>query len=400
MDVPSRTDRFDIDPLRGLVCLSLCVLHFYVGPLYGAFDDLFGEDGRNAVHRYRPGVESFFVLAGLLLAHSLRPIPGERVSAGAYLRRRFLRLVIPYWAAVLLATVDRWLPALLGRPEPDAAGWKEVGARLLFIEELFGYPEAAVGYWSMVSLEQFYLLWVGALGLIMLFVPPGDSWRATRIMAVPTLVACVASAIWVCHSYYLGDADPFGARFKLTKVAVYLTFGMLLYWSIRGGFGRWHFVVALVAVGGMAAYTDRAAPYKALLIAAVLVPLVGGWRWPDSWATRALGFVGRRSYSIYLIHPIVGNRFLMVDAIRDGSGLSDWWAFAELIGALAVSVAAGAVFYRLVEWPMYQRAQRVKYRRSEPAVGPRVESVDAPGSWLNHAVSQVRPPGARFAPGG
>src|SRR5262245_14785582 len=268
MDAGSRPDRFDIDPLRGFVCLSLCVLHFYVGPLTEEFDALFGEAGRTAIHRYRPGVESFLVLAGLLLAHSMPPVAGERVSVGAFVKRRFLRLVVPYLAAVMLATVDRWLPGLAGSASPQGAGWREVTARLFFAEEVFGYPEAAVGFWSMVVLEQFYLLWLGAFGLVLTFPRTArDPWLATRRMAVLTLAACLASAVWVCHTYRLGEIGAFDGRFKLPKSAMYLAFGMVLYWHLRGGVGRWLLPVAVIAVLGVGIYTGRSQPFKALILA-------------------------------------------------------------------------------------------------------------------------------------
>jgi peptidoglycan/LPS O-acetylase OafA/YrhL len=400
MDAGSRPDRFDIDPLRGLVCLSLCVLHFYVGPLFEEFDALFGEAGRDAVHCYRPGVESFLVLAGLLLAHSLRPVPGERVSVGAYLRRRFLRLVVPYWAAVLLATADRWLPALAGSASPQAAGWREVTARLFFAEEVFGYPEAAVGFWSMVVLEQFYLLWLGAFGLVLLF--PGtahDPWRATRVMAVLTLAGCLASAAWVCHAYRMGEIGAFDGRFRLPRSAVYLTLGMLLYWHVRGGMGRGLLAIAVIAVLGVGIYTDRSQPYKALILAAVLVPLVRGWHWPAVWPVRALGFVGRRSYSLYLMHVIVGNRFLMADAVRSRAGLGDWWAIPELVAAIGVSLLAAMVFYRLVELPMYRRALRVRYRRPEPDLAARADYPDVVQTRRSRARDRDGAPAAPLVSG-
>src|SRR5262249_47119590 len=258
-------------------------------------------------------------------------------------------------------------PALAGSASPQGAGWREVTARLFFAEEVFGYPEAGVGFWSMVVLEQFYLLWLGAFGLVLLLPGPAhDPWRATRVMAVLTGIGGLAATAWGCFAYRAGGIGGLGGRFKLAKSAIYLTIGMLLCLAPPGGFGRWLLAIGVIAVLGVGVYTGRSQPYKALILAAVLVPLVHGWHWPDLWPVRALGFVGRRSYSLYLMHAIVGNRFLMLDAVRSRVGLSDWWAIAELVAALSVSLLAAMAFYRLVELPMYRRALRVRYRRPEP----------------------------------
>src|SRR5688572_1134930 len=95
---------FDIDFFRGIVCTCLILLHFYVLGLFPHWNRL-AENSVGAknlefvVWNIRLGVESFFVLAGLMMAHMLRPAPGEDVSLGLYLKRRFFRLIIPYWIA-------------------------------------------------------------------------------------------------------------------------------------------------------------------------------------------------------------------------------------------------------------------------------------------------------------
>src|SRR5688500_18643778 len=99
--VPSRRE-FDIDFFRGFVCLSLATLHFYNSALYDSFLTLFGEAGKWVIWNLRLGVESFFVLAGFMMAHMMRPVPGEEVSISGYLKRRFWRLIVPYWTAVLI----------------------------------------------------------------------------------------------------------------------------------------------------------------------------------------------------------------------------------------------------------------------------------------------------------
>ncbi len=100
---------FDIDFFRGWVCLSLVMLHFYNSNLFDSYYRLFGAQGETIVWNWRLGIESFFVLAGFMMGHMLRPVPGEEVAISGYLKRRFFRLILPYWTAVLLFALYRWV---------------------------------------------------------------------------------------------------------------------------------------------------------------------------------------------------------------------------------------------------------------------------------------------------
>ncbi len=245
---PNRTaiqspDRFDVDALRGIVCLSLASVHFFQMALRERAIRFVGEWIDYAVWNLRFGVESFLVLAGLLLAHNLRPRAGESISVRAYLIRRFFRLVIPYWVAVMLATANLWLPYFSGRtfdlngahskadyflwswpadtghsetrndnplPPPTA---KMMLVWMSFTEDFFQIGSAAPGYWSMVTLEQFYLLWLTIFALSAWFfrgTGNGDAERVMRVMSLRTVLAGVAAGLGICYlgSLVVEETEP------------------------------------------------------------------------------------------------------------------------------------------------------------------------------------------------
>ena len=114
-DLPKR--RFDLNPFRGIVCLWLMGLHFcMVTHLHEPLLRLAGDSGQWLLYHIRLGVESFSVLAGFMMAHMLTPRTGEEIRFGAYLKRRFYRLILPFWAAIFLAYLDLLLASLVPRP--------------------------------------------------------------------------------------------------------------------------------------------------------------------------------------------------------------------------------------------------------------------------------------------
>jgi peptidoglycan/LPS O-acetylase OafA/YrhL len=407
---PNRTaiqspDRFDVDALRGIVCLSLASVHFFQMALRERAIRFAGEWIDYAVWNLRFGVESFLVLAGLLLAHNLRPRAGESISVKAYLIRRFFRLVIPYWVAVMLATANLWLPYFSGRTFdlngahskadyflwswPADTGHSETGndnpsppptAKMMlvwmsFTEDFFQIGSAAPGYWSMVTLEQFYLLWLTIFALSAWFfrrTGTGDAERLMRWMSLLTFFAGVAAGLWIFYRASLVGEETvsganslhvFNAPFKITTYSFFLSLGMTLYWAIRNQFAQIPFFSLLLLLIVMVVYTNLSRTYAALITAMALIPICQGMRLPDWGVIRFLRFVGRYSYSIYLIHAVIGLRFLYL-AEKKLAGQPDWWVIPLWLAAIGISIGAGWVFYLLVERPSLNFARRFEYRSS------------------------------------
>jgi peptidoglycan/LPS O-acetylase OafA/YrhL len=111
--------------------------------------------------------------------------------------------------------------------------------------------------------------------------------------------------------------------------------------------------MGLILLGGalalMLAFRERV--LIALAVALVLAVAARGgwlWRWPDS---RFLGWLGRISYSVFLLHfPVCLVANGVFERFSDGSNLA---ALAASLAAVVLSTAAGAVFHRNVESRRY-----------------------------------------------
>jgi peptidoglycan/LPS O-acetylase OafA/YrhL len=344
--------QFDIDWFRGIVCMGLVGLHLCMGILHQSFVNTFGDTGTFVIWNLRFGVESFFVLAGFMMAHMLRPVEGESVSLVGYAKRRFIRLILPFWAAIILAAFDDAIINLLvGKGEAVPLG--QVAASMLFIQEFVGYPDLVIGYWSMVSLEQFYLLWLGLLGTLML-VFGGRDRRVELIMVWTSVGIVIASA-----ALRIGE---FPTLLKLPQYMIYLAVGLLLYPAARfhqhcGAF-RIAYAILILTAGLVEQEQSR-------FVAAIISVLVLGWiakggTLPNCRLKRIFAFLGRRSYSLYLIHGIAADRLFSLIRFTP-----DWLQSAFVfwfVAGLVTSIVASIIFYRWVEQPLQQFARRFDYR--------------------------------------
>lgn len=362
--IPSSTREFDVDFLRGVVCLSLMGFHFFNRGLHDAMLASTGGEGGwgdTLVWHWRLGVESFFILAGLLLAHNFRPTSDGRISTGRYLLRRFIRLGIPFWIAIGIAVADKWIPYLMFKKAAIAPpGAREILAHLTFSFEFLGIREMEPGWWSLATLEQFYIVWILAFGVLAWIFGPSTEHpsMAERTMVGWLSAGCIGSiSIWVI--------DPSNKEGYLTilRFTGFLCLGVLMHWAVRRGFAWVPFLFCLMFLVGAAAYTGRSRLIAACVMVAILFPLVEGAKAPTWKVFRLLGVIGRCSYSIYLVHGMVGDRLAM--------GLKPLQAkVGDLAGPLlfgismVAGVLAGMIFYRLVEVPCQNWARSVRYRET------------------------------------
>jgi peptidoglycan/LPS O-acetylase OafA/YrhL len=117
-------------------------------------------------------------------------------------------------------------------------------------------------------------------------------------------------------------------------------------------------------VFGLGLLTVNSQCFKGLACASLLAWLASGGHFPNVLPVRALTYVGRRSYSIYLIHGWVAFRLLnLSNHLRGTPYFSDLLCVVLTALAAGSGVLAGLVYFRLVEWPVHTFARRLTYRR-------------------------------------
>ena len=341
-----------LQSLRGVAALWVVLYHLQVYLAYFQ-QPLLPIPGLNVGWL---GVDLFFVLSAYLLGQPF--IDGRPPRVGRFLADRFLRIAPAYYAA-FAATVLAYVAFVPYGWIPNLAWWS-----LVFLQDFQFRTFIAVNpaFWSLAVEMQFYVLlpflarafrgrrWPLALAACLL---ASLAYRAALYLLAPRPIN-TTSPLLVLESFtipaFLGH---FGLGLAACRIRAVQT-------RVGAGVRRLMFAAGLALVAVPAGlWVPRTSIYfsglslegDALLrpLAAcgftlmVLATASGGWM-AKILGWRPIEWLGRISYSLYLIHIPV--QVVLVRAV-DITKHNSWWAAA----ATAASVAAGALLYRGVEAP-------------------------------------------------
>ncbi|MGV7210110.1 acyltransferase family protein [Oxalobacteraceae bacterium A2-2] len=348
------------------VAAQLIVLHhlaFYgpmadaVRPMWTGLIDWLGSSARIAV-------QVFLVVGGFLAARSLSPSggAGHADPLGA-IRRRYAKLAPPFFVATLMAVMASALAALLMThdsisPLPTPG---QLAAHALLLHGVLGYPSVSAGAWYVAIDFQLYALVVGMLWLC---------GRMARGRQLPWLVPA-ASTLGMLLSLLYFNLDADWDNWALYFFGSY-ALGMMAWWTgdpRRTPLQSMVMMSTMVLPGLVALgvhYRSRIA--LAVLVACVLVLFGRLETVSGGLAARATSYLGKISYSVFLIHfPVC----LLVNAVFTSMmPAAPAWQAAGMAAAWSASLAAGAAFFRWVETPLGRAIQAAARRRPQAAPLP------------------------------
>ena len=333
-----------IEGLRGLSAMLVVAFHVYAMAMTGGFYPTI--DARSPLHGVELlggfGVASFFIISGYLITRSLRADP----RPASFLRRRALRLYPLFVPLHVLAfTVgpwlgEPWLRALRGAPSRWALHFL---TNLFFLPGVFELPIAQKTAWSLSWEAAFYLL----AAIVCVALAWRERARPLALLLFGLVAIAAAALLWrslVGAFFVVGIGCAFTpARLieRLPSRGVATLLGALAY------------------VGAFACY--RVAPPLAIaplgLAFVTLVP--GRGLLARGLSTAPLQFLGRISYSLYLVHPFVllpGKMLLARHPELVASPGARLLAFGLAGGALSIAVAYLA--WRALEVELTRRIAR------------------------------------------
>ncbi len=342
----------DLDGLRGIAVLLVLFRH--------AAREYVNHTGDEALW-LRPllngwiGVDLFFVLSGFLIATNvLAAVVDEGLPLRAYLWRR-VRRIVPAYYVVLLVVAGGCLPFF---PPPEKGLWISVAYHLLFLQDYLP-ANIVVAFWSLGVEEKFYLLVPGLL------IPLARARLGIQLAVVAglgVLPPVLRYLTWQAHPEITTYAACFGvlrSPFHLAAdgmavgvmIALLIRAGVELKPSVRAGL----FATATAVIFGLlsrpfllesvsfwsvvALFVVLAWTFGAMVLASVSGPTFAS----PILGHPALGWVGRVSYSLYLVHML----FLGVSYRQFGH-----LGFLPFLGAFAMYTLVSALaLHHLVERP-------------------------------------------------
>jgi peptidoglycan/LPS O-acetylase OafA/YrhL len=330
-----------VDALKGIACLLIVLHHlaFYgpmsdiAYPLAQAPIDLFYQYGRMAV-------QVFFVIAGFLMAAKFAPHGMSLVSQPfRAIHQRYVRLAAPYAVALCAAIACAALARLWLTHDsiPALPTFAQFAMHLLMLQDLLHQDALSAGVWYVaIDLQLF------ALAVLLLWLPKEIGLRSASLRVAGQMLIGLLT---------LASLLIFNRDASLDSTAFYFFgaygLGALTYWAARRKDGwLWLALLGCVVIAAlMIEFRSR------ILVAGCTMLMLGAaqktgalerWQMPD-----ALTYLGRISYSVFLIHfPVC----MVVNAVF--FHFFPQQPIANLLGmalALGASIAAGGLLFNRVE---------------------------------------------------
>lgn len=333
-----------IDIIKAVGCLAIVAHHLaFYGPMsdfaYPLSKPLF-----DWLYAYgRMAVQAFLVVAGFLCAMHLAPTGGaSRLQPWGAIVARYRRLVVPLLAALTLAilcsAVARvWMnhESISDVPNP----WQLI-AHMLLLQDLVNQQALSAGVWYVAIDFQLFVC------MALLFAIAGCPALAARGWRHLGVAGTALLTLLSLEVFNRNDDWDETALFYFA----YYGLGALAYWASDPGARRRSLLAgaALTAVVAVSLWFDFR---WRIGVAAVVALLLGASRLhglrADVRAPRGFAYLGRISYSVFLVHFPVS---LVVNAaFFRFLPHAPWVQAGGLVLSFVSSVAAGAVFYAAIE---------------------------------------------------
>jgi peptidoglycan/LPS O-acetylase OafA/YrhL len=321
-----------IGALRGLAALSVALFHIINSPT--------GFETNEAVRRFvvhgAHGVQVFFVISGFVIPLSLMRKGYQWGDFGRFMWKRSIRLEPTYLVVIALGVL--WIPIrsfLLGeemRPFPTSS---EVFLNVFYLIPFTGGEWINAVFWTLGIELQFYLLCAFIFGM------KRSNLTDIGMYALPLLSVLLAdqtTGMFVFHWLDFFIAGGFIAMYLEGRIASEKLGILLILCQFSATINHGYFLAAILTV-------------TSLIILFM----------PNRRGGNALQFLGDQSYSLYLIHPLVGTTFVN-GAMRFFEFNEPWVHWSIVIGATVASVCSAQLLYKWIEGPTMRWSKSVRLK--------------------------------------
>ncbi len=309
------------------------------------------------------GVPVFFVISGFVIAYSQRGIYITPNFLGNFALRRSLRLDPPYWVTMVLIL---FLNALLNPMRPPGheipfPGWQAIIANLFYAHDLLHYRSICGVSWTLCYEVQFYLVFSIMMGIAQRL--PLANRRLAGVQHGSQILVFAPLGLLSIACWMGWVAVPNG----LFVDKWFAFFVGVMAWAVveRSISAAWLWIY-LACIG--ASWIMAPCPYHdlgcwwmpAVVLTGIAIHVAASLGRMETWlSNRWLQFLGRISYSLYLIHAPVGVT-ITAFGVRHSGG-SNVLVLAWIAVAIAASIASAYLMYRFIERPMVQLGKRFKW---------------------------------------
>jgi peptidoglycan/LPS O-acetylase OafA/YrhL len=333
-----------IDVFKAVACMTIVLHHL---AFYGPMSDVaypLASDVFIGLSRYgRMAVQIFFVIAGFLAAKHFFISPADPFSFWKNLWKRYVRLIIPYSAALIVAMLAAMLARLFMVHEsiPAAPSVLQFLLHLLLLQNILGFDSLSAGVWYVAIDFQLFLS-----SLLISYL----CWRFIKKSYLNLLINHFLLIGLGLASLFYFNLDEQWDHYFLYFVAYYVI-GITTYQivskiktplpTLAGVSGLILIIIIALSIN----FRERfivALCTSLFFILFFHINTLNNFSFPYS-----LLYIGRISYSIFLIHfPIC----LVISALFSHFVPNDpWLNLLGIVFAFVRSLLGGALFFHYVE---------------------------------------------------
>jgi peptidoglycan/LPS O-acetylase OafA/YrhL len=325
-----------LDFLRGIAALGVVALHFTLTSFFVKESNIITD-----VFKYgKYGVQIFFVISGFIIPYSMMKSEYKLSDYFNYLKRRFVRICIPSYGAIILTFILYYAVILiLGRPINNM-NWPGINFTALFGNLTYTVPYLETSwynpvYWTLTIEFQFYIL----IGLLL----PLFMKKNNLLTLFSLIIVLIAGAIFSVDSFL--------------NYSCFFVFGICLFLKRSDLLPNYHNVFLFTVSVGFCFYLHG---YIALLFSIIAFLIILSEVKINYWLTK---FLGKISFSIYITHCVVEivsevfiNRFIDLE-------LNTLNRVILLIAYLSFTIAFAAIFYKYIEKPFALYSKKIKRKK-------------------------------------
>lgn len=320
-----------IQGLRGVAAMSVLIDHFCDMPKGGVYD--VPDPGflppiwpwlQSVINSGGHGVELFFMISGFLIPASLV----RHGSIAKFMYDRVLRIMPVFVVLHLALFVVAPIVGYKFFRGIDLPTYLQVFlANLFFVQDALGLPIAQQNAWTLTYEWAFYILFAICFGAA---VRLKNWWLAAPVILLGLL--CILR--WPITAFFVVGMlfSASNLRFRMTGVV-----GV---------------VAGLACFAAMYVALDVLHPFPALLPGFLLFGMVlaTGSGMSSLLSLSPLQYLGRISYSLYLVHPFVLFPLQVVGLKLVDRGVDRWllWSGFVIFG-LALALIASTLSYEIIE---------------------------------------------------
>jgi len=324
----SKNKVFSIDTIRGLAALSVCLFHFANTSLHFTGNTSWYKQFASFGWL---GVEAFFVVSGFVIPYSLLSNNYKIYQFPKFFLKRCLRIEPPYILSIFLVIILNYLVSF--SPAFKGAAFKidlvQVLLHFAYLTEHFGYQLLQPVFWTLEAEFQFYII----IGLVIPF-----AIRNKFSIYLFLFVLLITALVFPLNIFKYMPFFVMGisACFYMKK---YLQFYEYLFFIFMSSI----FVYQ----------TNQLAVCMVVGLSVSLIICFTNIR------SRVTDFLGKISFSLYLVHIPIGSKILNYGSRYANTDLK---IYGFLIFSLIFTISFAWVFFKLVEQPSLRWSSKINYK--------------------------------------